>query len=278
MPKMKKLIIFTDLDGTLLNSHDYSFEEALPALSLLKEKNIPLVICSSKTRKEIENYRVKLVNNHPFISENGGGIFIPKNYFKFKVKSVKFKVLEENDYKIICLGAEYSDLRKAIIELQKEGFKIKGFGDMTAKELAEITNMSIDEAGMAKERNFDEPFTFKGNESENRRLLKAIKTKGFNYTQGRFFHILGQTNKGKAISILIDLYRRKFGEIITIAIGDSPNDIPMLERVDYPIIVQKHEGSYDSRINITNLIRADGIGPEGWNKSILKFITSFSPG
>jgi mannosyl-3-phosphoglycerate phosphatase len=265
---MKKLIIFTDLDGTLLDHYTYSFEKALPALTLLKEKNIPLVICSSKTRKEIEHYRRKLDNHHPFISENGGGIFIPKSYFKFGVWSSEFGVKEEKDYYIISLGAKYSDLRKALLELHSEGFNIKGFGDMTAEELADIANMSIDEARMAKERDFDEPFVFKGDERQSRRLLKAIKDKGFSHTQGCFYHILGDSDKGKAVSTLVDLYRKKFGEIMTAAIGDSPNDIPMLKRVDYPVIVQKPDGSYDSRIDIPDLIRAEGIGPEGWNKAI----------
>lgn len=267
-----KLIIFTDLDGTLLDYSSYSFEAALPALNFIKERDIPLVICSSKTRKEIEYYRRKLANNHPFISENGGGIFIPRGYFKFGSHSSQFEVYDENDYHIIRLGAQYSDLRKAIEALRKEGFDVKGFGDMTVKELIEIANMSIDEAEMAMERDFDEPFIFEGNEEETQRLFRAIKVKRFNYTQGRFFHILGNSDKGKAVSILIGLYNKKFCEIITIAIGDSPNDIPMLKRVDYPIIVQKHDGNYDPRIDIPNLIKADGIGPEGWNKAVLKLI------
>ncbi|MDA8214661.1 MAG: HAD-IIB family hydrolase [Nitrospiraceae bacterium] len=269
---MKKLIIFTDLDGTLLDHYTYSFDRALSALQLLKQKNIPLIICSSKTRKEIEYYRRKLDNHHPFISENGGGIFIPQKYFEFGVMSSELRVIDESDYQIISLGAKYSDLRKAIMELQKEGFDVKGFGDMTAEELADIANMRIDEAGMAKERDFDEPFIFDGSETDEQRLLETIIAKGFNFTQGRFFHILGDSNKGKAVSILIDIYKRKFGEIITIAIGDSPNDIPMLEKVDYPVIVQKPDGSYDQRIKVPNIIKADGIGPDGWNKAISKVI------
>ncbi len=50
MNGMKKLIIFTDLDGTLLDLHTYSFEKSLPGLGLLRQKNVPLVFCSSKTR------------------------------------------------------------------------------------------------------------------------------------------------------------------------------------------------------------------------------------
>ncbi|MEW6162759.1 MAG: HAD-IIB family hydrolase [Nitrospirota bacterium] len=272
---MKHFIIFTDLDGTLLDYSTYSFQGATSALELLKQKNTPLIICSSKTRKEIEYYRKKLHNHHPFISENGGGIFIPKGYFEFGVRSwgSELGVNEENDYQIIRIGTKYSDLRKAIEELRKEGFDVRGFGDMTIQEIAEIANMNIDEARMAKERDFDEPFIFVGAIHELPLLFDSIKAKGFNYTEGRFFHILGSDDKGRAVSILIELYKRKFGEIATIAIGDSLNDIPMLEKVDYPVIIRKPDGNYDPRIDIPNLIKADGIGPEGWNKVVLSLVS-----
>ncbi|MCI0469533.1 MAG: HAD hydrolase family protein, partial [Nitrospirae bacterium] len=128
------------------------------------------------------------------------------------------------------------------------------------------------EAGMARERDFDEPFVFEGPDYRLSGLLRAINEKGFKFTQGRFFHILGSSNKGIAVSILIDLYKARYGDVRTVAIGDSPNDISMLERVDHPVIVQKHDGSYDPQIKIPGIIKAEGIGPEGWNKAILKLI------
>ncbi len=270
---MKKTIVFTDLDGTLLDAETYSFEPALPALTLLKEKSIPLIICSSKTKKEIEYYRDKLENYDPFISENGGGIFIPTEYFKSQISDFKFE--ENGDYHVIRLGARYADLREAIKELRNEGFNVRGFGDMTAEELANIANMSIHEARMAKERDFDEPFILEGNQEELQKLFTAINSKGFNYTQGRFFHILGNSDKGKAVSIMIDMFKKKFGNVFTVAIGNSPNDVPMLERVEYPVIVKRPDGSYES-INIPGLIRADGIGPVGWKEAILYLFQSFS--
>jgi mannosyl-3-phosphoglycerate phosphatase family protein len=281
---MKKLIIFTDLDGTLLDYSTYSFEPALPALQLLKERDIPFIICSSKTKKEIEYYRKKIGNNHPFISENGGGIFIPKGYFMFEVQnsynppSPPFSkgglggFSEENDYQVIRLGARYSDLRKAIEALRKEGFKVIGFGDMSAKEISEVAGITIEEAKMAKERDFDEPFIFKGGNAEVKELQYAIEKRGFNIVKGRFFHILGNSDKGKATSILIDLYKKKYDKVISIAIGDSPNDIPMLEKVDYPVIVQKPDGNYDAQIDIPHLTKSGGIGPVGWNKAVLSLL------
>ena len=271
---MKQYVVFSDLDGTLLDYHTYSFEKALPALRLLNERNVPLVICSSKTRSEIERYREKLANRHPFISENGGGIFIPKGYFDFSLKDISDEIIEENSYTVVRLGAGYPDLREALKTLRSEGFQVRGFGDMTVGEVSVLAGMTFQEAEMAKAREFDEPFTFSGDEAEIHRLFDGIRKLGFTYTQGRFFHVLGNSDKGKAVSILTSLYKRKFGEITTVALGDNLNDRPMLKRVDVPVLVQKQDGKYSQGMDISNLMKADGIGPEGWNKEVLRLLST----
>jgi mannosyl-3-phosphoglycerate phosphatase len=270
---MKKVVVFTDLDGTLLDYSTYSFEKAVAALQLLKERDIPVIISSSKTSKEILFYREKLENHHPFISENGGGIFIPKDYFSFKLPHTGHEITEENDYIVMRLGAPYSDLRKTLQNLRGEGFNVKGFGDMTVQEIAEIANISTAEARMAQERDFDEPFIFEAADEEVRRLFEAITVRGFQCTKGQFFHILGNTDKGKAVSIFIGLYERALGEVTTIALGDSPNDIPMLESVEYPIIVQRPDKTYAISTYIPRLRRIDGVGAEGWNKAIIELLS-----
>lgn len=269
---MQKTIVFTDLDGTLLDYKTYSFDPALPALRALKERDIPLIICSSKTRAEIEYYRGKLDNKHPFVSENGGGIFIPKNYFALGKATNTYAIEEEEGYDMIRLGTRYSDLRNALKELRQEGFHVRGFGDMKTDELAAIAHMTADEAMMAQARDFDEPFIFEGDEDETKRLLSSIVEKGFMHTRGRFFHLLGDNDKGTAVSILMELYRKKWGDILTVALGDSPNDLPMLERADYPIVVQQPDSTYEPDIDVPRLIRANGIGPEGWNMAMCDFL------
>jgi mannosyl-3-phosphoglycerate phosphatase family protein len=267
--KSGQIIIFTDLDGTLLDASTYSFEKALPALGLIKRNKIPLILCSSKTRIEIEHYRKKLNNCHPFISENGGGIFIPSEYFPFQPDIPGIKSSLKEKYFVMTLGAAYTDLRAGIRTLQDEGFKIKGFGDMDAEEISRLSALSMAEAKMSQKRDFDEPFLFDG---DRELLLKRITDLGLRYTQGRFDHILGNSDKGKAVGILSELYRRKFGDIFTIALGDSLNDLSMLKAVDLPIIVQRPDGSYNSKIDFPKLMKAEGIGPEGWNSEILRIL------
>ncbi len=267
------LIIFTDMDGTLLDNA-YSFEKALPALELIREKNIPLVLCSSKTRAEIERYRVRLENTHPFISENGGGIFIPKNYFRPEILSRCPGTPEAGDYIVIRLGTNYADLRKALTELRSEGFDITGFGDMNSAEIAALTGLEISEAAMAAQRDFDEPFRFRGDEKALKKLLQRIRSKGFNYTLGELLHLTGNNDKGRAVEVLKRLYAAQYGAIITAAFGDSPNDIEMLKKVDYPVVVRRNDGRCNPRIlrEVRGCIKSDRPGPEGWNRAVIKLL------
>jgi mannosyl-3-phosphoglycerate phosphatase len=275
---MKQPVIFTDLDGTLLEHGSYSFERAIPALKLVREKAIPLIICSSKTRREIEWYRERLENQHPFISENGGGIFIPDGYFDPLELPAGLVASPDEGYVLFRLGAQYQALRRAVKELRKEGFGITGFGDMTAAEVAALTGLPEEQAVMAGERDFDEPFLFDGDASRIVKLQAAIREKGFSHTQGRFFHLMGNSDKGKAVTILASLYRRKYDDISTFALGDSLNDLPMLECVDYPVLVKKPDGRHDPRIEFPGLIKIEGIGPEGWNVALIKLLGGWEMG
>ncbi|NOZ68954.1 MAG: HAD-IIB family hydrolase [Deferribacteres bacterium] len=271
--RKKNLIIFTDMDGTLLDS-EYSFKKALPALELIKEKKIPLVLCSSKTRAEIERYRMRLENTHPFISENGGGIFIPENYFRPEILGRAPGTRGSGDYIVIKLGTDYAALRKALEELRSEGFDITGFGDMSSTEIAALTGLEISEAALAARRDFDEPFKFKGDETALRKLLQRIRSKGLNYTQGELLHLTGNNDKGRAVEILKQLYKGQYGAVVTAALGDSPNDIEMLKKVDYPIVIRKNDGSCNPQIlrEVEGCIKADGPGPEGWNRAVIKLL------
>lgn len=269
-----KLLIFTDLDGTLLDHHTYSADEALSSLRLLRKKDIPLILCSSKTRAEIELYRKKLKNTHPFISENGGAIFVPRKYFRKKLEGFTDRL----GYWVKELGASYLLIRKELIEVtSKFGQPVYGFADMTPKEISSLCGINYREAELAKWREYDEPFNFL--KSVDQDTLKKIKAefaeKGLNLvTGGKLFHLTGQNDKGQAVKILTDLYRQVFKtKCKTVGLGDSMIDLPMLKVCDLPILVKKPDGSYDKDVVAEikpNL--ADGIGPEGWNKAILEVI------
>lgn len=265
-----QFIIFTDLDGTLLHHQTYSFEPALPALELIKKNNIPLLICTSKTRAEIEEVRKKLGNSHPFIPENGGAVFIPQGYFKFSFSYHKIN----SHYQIIELGTPYPKLREKIRQLQSVyPHQIKSFGDLSTQEVAELCNFSLSQAALAKKREYDEPFLLQDSSLE-KNVQQWIESQGLYLTQGgRFYHLMGFNDKGKAASLLSNLYQKSTSNPIkTVGLGDSLNDLPLLQAVDIPFLVQKPDGTYHPTVFLQGLRLAPGKGPEGWNKAVLEII------
>ena len=259
------LIIFSDLDGTLLDGEDYSFEKAKPALEAVKEKEIPLILCTSKTRSEVEFYQELINNSDPFVVENGGAIYIPQGYFSF---SFDYDYIS-GDYSVIELGTPYKTLVKILNELKKKtGVALKGFSDMTTEEIATLCNLTPEQAAQAKRREYDEPFLILEPE-KSARVEQAIE---YQYTQGdRFYHIL-ESNKGKAVSILIDLFKKSNLGVLSIGLGDRINDLPLLTEVDIPILVRLKNGKYDPEVSLPQLRYAEGVGPEGWNQAVLSFL------
>lgn len=266
----KQFVIFSDLDGTLLDHKTYSFDAAKPALNALMRRDIPLIFCSSKTRHEIQMYRELIGNHHPFISENGGGIYVPQEY---ETKGFDYDK-KADGFKVIVLGTEHDKLVAVLKSVSKDtGTKVKSFSEMKIAEISECTGLDPGLAELSKMREYDEPFIILGNDEVAETIRDQIIERGFNYTQGAIFHhIMGNNDKGKAVKILIQIFKNRFPELNTVALGDSLNDLPMLEVVDIPILVQKPDGKYDQRISVGNLVYADGVGPVGWNRSVLEFL------
>ena len=237
-----KSVIFADLDGTFLNDK-YDYSETKPIVNQLSALGGSIVFCSSKTRNEIEFYRKTVDIKEPFIAENGAAIFIPKSYFPFS-----YACTTTSRYNVIRLGTPYKILRQKLAEIKvKTAAKIVGFGDMTLEELAYDTGLPLDLAKLAQKREHDEPFSIlEGNKSH---VLKAIKREGLHCTEGgRYFHLTGNTDKGKAVNVLKNLYCQMFGRVETFGVGDGPNDLPMLKVVDRPFFIKKKAG-VNSRFN-----------------------------
>jgi mannosyl-3-phosphoglycerate phosphatase len=173
--------------------------------------------------------------NDPFISENGSAIFIPRGYFQFDYSFTR----QTRRYSVIELGTAYSIIREKLDKVkERSAAEIIGFGDMTEKEIAKDSGLPLKLAKLAKRRQYTEPFRIiKGNE---RRVLKAIKEENLRFTKGgRYIHLMGNSDKEKAVAILKGLYSQKFDKLKTFGLGDSPNDLSMLKVVDVPIFVKE---------------------------------------
>ncbi len=262
-------VVFTDLDGTLLDHSSYSFEPARPALEELAARRVPVVLCTSKTRAEVEEVRIRLDNRDPFIVENGGAAFVPAGYFPFAVPEAR----EFGGYAVVEFGVPYGKLRQVLTQIRTElGGGLRGFGDMTADEVAEICGFSRREAELAQRREYDEPVLDEAGVA-TADLSAAAARLGLRTTRGgRFVHLTGDNDKGRAVRALAALYERDRAPVRTVGLGDSLNDLPLLEAVDVAVLVQKPDGAYDPEIMLPGLIQAPGAGPAGWNAAVRELL------
>jgi mannosyl-3-phosphoglycerate phosphatase len=262
-------VAFTDLDESLLDRDNYSFEAARAALEELRRRNIPLVLCTSKTASETLHFRGLLQNEDPFVVEGGGGIHVPKGYFPKLPKPQE----DRGPFVLLPLAAGHEDILKGIGHLKEfTANSIRAFDDLTPEDIAAETGLPVDLARLAKEREFDEPFKFIRREGEFCYQLTRIAAERFlRITRGgRYYHLHGDTDKGKAVRLLIGLFEQKLGRIRTLAVGDSEMDLPMLAAVDVPIAVLRDSGRHDPVLvnGVKHLRRIDFPGPLGWDKGI----------
>ena len=259
-------LVFTDLDGTFLDHNTYSYEKSLIGFNLLKENNIPLILISSKTCEEMTVLHKELSLGTPFIFENGGGIAVPENG-RSKISKIYNGSLVEDL------------LPKTTIVEKLLATKITTLIDMTISEVSEKTGLSIEKAKMAKQRETSIPFIIENGDQFNidhlQSFNKTLSTEGLFLTKGgRFYHITSQgANKGIALKKVVDLYKKKNGitSIISAAIGDSENDVPMLAEVDKPFLVRKHDGSA-IETGLKNITVTSLPGPEGFSEAMNIFI------
>lgn len=250
-------VVFSDLDGTLLALDTYSCEEARPAVEILRSRGIPLVLCSSKTRAEIEHHRRELALDAPFIVENGSAVFIPAR----------------QGYSMIELGLPVGEVRRRLVDLRGElGRDLRGYADLSPAEIRRLTGLDEKAARRASLREYSETLleeSFMPDALD--RLQEALSACGLCGSAGsRFVTVTGRgADKGRATRLLLDLFRRQDPSLISVGLGDGPNDGPMLTAVDLPYLVKKPSGAW-AGMDVPRLVRVEGAGPAGFCQVIAK--------
>lgn len=248
-------VVFTDLDGTLLALETYSCEEARPAVELLRSRGIPLVLCSSKTRAEIEHHRRELDLDDPFIVENGSAVFIPAG----------------QGFSVVELGLRAGEVRRRLDGLGAElGLDLRGYADLPLDEIVRRTGLDEEAARRASRREYSETLLRESFTPETLdRLQAALAARGLYGAAGsRFVTVTGRgADKGQATRLLLERYRRRDPSLVAVGLGDGPNDAPMLAQVDLPYLVRKPSGAW-AGMDVPRLVRVEGVGPAGFRKVI----------
>jgi mannosyl-3-phosphoglycerate phosphatase len=216
-----RIFMFSDLDGTLLDAHTYDWRAAHPGLDALRTNGIPLILTSSKTRAEIDHWRGELGLNAPFLCENGGAICFPRG----GSPELPAGTGPAGDDRRLPLGTPYAVLRTALAEISRElGVALRGFGDMDVEEIAARCGLPQELAALASVREFDEPFVPARSldAGEEVRLAAAAAARRLRITRGgRFHHLMGPNDKGRAARRLVELYAHPEIVDVTAAVGDG---------------------------------------------------------
>jgi len=268
-----RILVFSDLDGTLLDRDSYAWRGAAPALSELRRRRIPLIFCTSKTRAEVQHLRARLGNRDPYAVENGGLIVIPRRYFG------KSLIRDGNRHDLILrLGRPYQDTVAALHAIASaEGLSVRGFHEMSPAELASETGLSLADARLARRRECSEPFVIRdASHRQIRSLMRRAGMKGFTVQRGgRFWHISAGADKGRALQLLTGIFQIAWGAAVrVIALGDAANDLPMLRAAHLPILLASSHGQFDPVLTraMPGIRRIAPTSPANWSRAVLEAV------
>ncbi|MBY5992388.1 HAD-IIB family hydrolase [Ferrimonas balearica] len=277
MANAPKLLVVTDLDGTLLDHHTYAFDAARPALARLQRHGIPVVLNTSKTAAELAPLRAELENPHPFVVENGAAVLWPEGHFPLHQSGPVGAMM---GHRMQPFGATRQEILEVLAQVRTEtGLALQGFADWDVATLVAHTGLDKTSAAQALARCFSEPLLWRGSDTELALLERAVRRHGLRLLKGgRFVHVIGQSDKGQALDWLRQAYASLWGENPTvIALGDGDNDVAMLERADHPVVVRSPVNpppplSAASRPRAT---LTEACGPEGWNQAVHRLLDHY---
>jgi mannosyl-3-phosphoglycerate phosphatase family protein len=261
-------VIFTDLDGTLLDHEDYSFAAAESMLVRLAANQINVIPNTSKTRAEVMVLREKMNLTGPFIVENGAAVYLPINFFPELPEGIE----ESGDYLRFAFAsprAKWLDLLQSVTP--KFSGLFRHFATMTVDQICESTGLNYAEAQLAQQREFGEPIEWLGNIEQKKRFIQALTDLGANPVEGgRFIHLKDECDKAHAMNWLMKqlIHQEQSKHWVSIALGDGQNDVAMLEEADYAVLIASPVNPLPQIKTRKNVITSKFTGPAGWSECL----------
>jgi mannosyl-3-phosphoglycerate phosphatase len=235
----RRTIVFSDVEA-LLESPACVSEEVERVRGTVIARHVPVVLCSTRTRAELEFVQRRLGICHPFVCENGAAIYVPRGYFDFDLPNAR----AASGYQVVEFGRPYRDVVRALREhARRLEIDIVGFDDSSVEDVAHDCHVSLQQARLAKLREYGEPFRIVSRRPDQRtRLFRALAASGFGCAAGgRYEHVGAAADEASAIRLLCEWYGRAYGSVATIGLGDPVRDSGLLQAVEVPVLVRRED-------------------------------------
>jgi mannosyl-3-phosphoglycerate phosphatase family protein len=266
-------VIYTDLDGTLLDHDTYSAHEAKEILGQLSASHVPVIPATSKTYAEVADFREQMSLDHAFIVENGAAVYVPMSLnIRCPMGS---KIFE--DYWVREFGVRRQALCDVIEALDMSSqFAFKSLNEMRAAEVADITGLDLESAKRAQMRLYSETIDWRDSSDALQQFKTVLTDIGFAVSHGgRFVHLMGPNNKGITARWFQNLLKREWTpDLVSIAAGDAPNDREMLEGADFALVMRNDRGTPLVLERSGSTYVSDGSGPNAWAAGIREIFKS----
>ena len=251
-------VLFSDVDGTMLDAKSYRWEEALPGIARARECAVPIIFNTSKTEPETRELAQVLGIEAPFAIENGSGVFVPPGTFD-----------DGEAEGLISFGVPYVVIRKVLDELQSQ-FEFLSLSAMSDAEVEAACALPAGAVSAARSRSFSEPLVWRDDASRLDAFAEILRSRGLVLKRGdRFVHVMGPTDKRYAVEYLMERYRHQDPEVRSVALGNGPNDLGMMEVVDVAVVIHNPNGR---NIQYPGARVPPGTGPAAWSRAVLELL------
>jgi mannosyl-3-phosphoglycerate phosphatase len=269
-------IVFTAVEGALDHLVPRFSTAVSEALQALARRGIPLVLSSHGARAQLEPLRRKLQHSHPFLTESGGGLFIPDGYFNHRLEGAT----RAGRYLCVPFARTHAEAAAALQEIAAEASaSVVGFSQLSSREIAQNSGESPKEAELSRQREFSEIFFFAGEMVKApRRFSEIARKRGWEATPGDPFWELRASklqNHQPAPHYLMDIYRKSLHvRLRSVGIGIQAQDLHLLSATDTAVVLPRHPGNFDEALlsHLPGALRGDQPGPAGWSQAIMNVL------
>jgi len=214
------------------------FDEFTAALD---HEGIPAVWLTSRSRLQFDEPRRKLGHVHPFVTEDGCGVYLPEDYFHLRPNSAgarAAKTLTLRLGRFTCIpSAEALPAAAEALEAltQETDVPVVTLRSLSLRELVQNTGLPGREAERARQRDFDELFFFAGaTDAQIQQFLAAGRQRRIQFRQHGVLWsaAIGASTHGcvMALTKLYDRALRYHAHSVAIATADlAPSLFPFCD-------------------------------------------------